>query len=214
MRKQRILYFGLEVPADTDNICWTHCPLIETKPVSLSEAGLNTAFQRLTGATHLIFTSKMAVRYFVEACDALEMDMRGIQKKRCLSVGAMTTKTLTELDFSSIETASTESAEGIVALLQEAPSNASFFWAHSRRSRTLITDFLSARQILHTTCVLYDTLIRKPEVLPRLVDFDELFFSSPSTVEAFFTIYKCAPPIPYRAQGIETEKACQRRVWY
>ena len=57
----------------------------------------------------------------------------------------------------------------------------------------MIPDYFLQHEIPYLECTLYDTVIVKPNPLPNLDEFDEIIFTSPSTVEGFLEAYKTLP---------------------
>ena len=83
-----------------------------------------------------------------------------------------------------------ETAEGIVEMLQTFPlDKARFFWPHSALSRPILPDFFKSQDISYVDCVLYDTEFQQPTPLPDFDKIDEITFTSPSTVDAFFHFF-------------------------
>lgn len=203
--RKKVLYTGLEKPEEKDGICWIHHPFIETKPLLFST--VEDRFAKLASATHLIMTSKMGVRYFMKALEELNIDPEIVYEKECLSVGKITTSELLAHGFKKIKTASLETAEGVIELIKTCPQESSFFWPHSNQSRSVLSDFLQQSGQNLIECVLYDTCAKKPENIPNLSVMDEIFFSSPSTVDGFLAVFGTLPEnIPLKAQGPVTEQ--------
>jgi len=176
------LYIGLDPPPGMVPRM-VHCPFIETILTRSSLTGL-------LEATHLLFTSKMGVRYLMQALDNLST----IIKMPCLSVGKATTACLESFGFKEIFTAQEETSEGVIALIDALHLHkAHIFWPHSAQSRRAIPDFLHAEQIRLSESILYDTVAKRPDPLPDLDDFDEIFFSSPTTVDAFLSFFGSLP---------------------
>lgn len=164
-----LLYLGLEMPSYIDKKV-VHCPLIDTVP-------LEPDFPDLHRFTHVLLTSKMAVQYFMKQVgDARHMQF--------ISVGKKTTEALHSYGCYNVLTAEDECQEGVIALISKL-SDPCIFWPHSSRSRNLLHEYCSY------SVPLYQTHFKKPID----VDFDaidEIYFSSPSTVDAFFHFF--GPP--------------------
>jgi len=189
---KKVLYVGLEAPR-RDDVCVIHCPLIEVVPKRGRE------LKDISRASHVIVTSKTAV-----ACIKEER----VWDKAFISVGKATTGALLRAGARCVETAVNECQEGIIELLETMQfENPLFFWGHSSRSRPLILDYLHEKGYRLISCVLYETHFKEPEQALALETVDEIHFTSPSTVEAFFHFF--GPP-PKRAtlhtQGPITQK--------
>jgi hydroxymethylbilane synthase len=196
--RPRLLYTGLE-PPEMRTKRLIHHPLIKTVP-------LNPSFEGLKEATHVILTSKMAVTYFME-----RVSLKEVQSKQFISVGKMTTEKLSSYGISAITTAHTESQEGIIELLKE--SKACIFWPHSTRSRPILLQFLEENGFSYTSCELYDTQFQCPAEPIDFDQIDEIFFSSSSTVDAFFSLF--GPPPKNKkllTQGSITENHLTQRL--
>lgn len=86
--------------------------------------------------------------------------------------------------------APTATQEGVIELLQCLDlSSAYLFWPRSALARPVIADYLTRRGVSFHALDLYDTRPQAPLPLPNLDDFDEIVFTSPSTVKAFLTIF-------------------------
>ncbi len=89
-----------------------------------------------------------------------------------------------------------ETAEGLIAELETLSydfKEADVFWPHSKLSRPLLKEYFIHRQMTFTECPLYETLPLRPCPLPKLEEFDEIVFTSPSTIDAFLTFYDRLP---------------------
>lgn len=202
---RKVLHTGLE----------GEYPLIETIPFAIETLPL----LELQDTTHLIITSKMAAEYFFKALEVYATDVRHIP---CIAVGKATSEKLKDYGFQEVITAEDESSEGVVKELQKIQSQIKkLFWPHSARSRSTISDFVKksnlacslACSLAFVDCPLYDTKPKRPEKLPDLQEYDELFFSSPSTVDAFFEFYKTYPRgMLCTTQGKVTENHLKNRL--
>ena len=192
--REKVLYFGLEAPRSIE-YRYIHYPLIET---SLRER------QRIPEAvTHIIMTSKTAVRYFQPSPDYTY-----------LSVGQATTKALESFGCTKIYTAKNECQEGLIELIQTLDlPKATFFWPHSSGARPLLSEFCKEQQIPLIAYPLYDTFPKKPQYEIDFDTVDALYFSSPSTVDAFFTFFKKLPDKKIVTQGEITKNYLQKDTY-
>ena len=190
--RRAMLYLGIDKPDYIDKKV-LHVPLIETK-------GLQPDFSKLSDCSHVLVTSKMAVRYFMQRVEKSEL-----LNKQFISVGKKTTEALFSHGITNVVTSLDESQEGIIELIKtlEKPT---IFWPHSNRSRDTLRDFLNEHNYCYRACILYETLFKAP---PGPVDFDtidEIFFSSPSTVDAFFHFFGAPPAKTLLTQGKVTKQ--------
>jgi len=155
----RTLNLGLDPRPNT-----IHYPIICTTPRQIT----------VPKYTHLIFTSKTAVHYFpAEPTGTI------------IAVGKATAAAC-----NATHVAKQESAEGIIDILETLDlTEAHIFWPHSSLSRPLITDYLQKKGVRFDAPILYDTYPHRPYAPPPLEPFDEILFTSPSTVSAFQAIF-------------------------
>jgi len=143
----------------------------------------------LAAYSHLILTSPNAVELFFRA-----VDPSSCMGKEIFAVGRSTAAALREKGLDRITIAEDERQEGVIALLRPLDlDDAYILLPRSSLARKAIDDFLSERQVRHQVCDLYDTIIQRPEILPDLDSFDEFFFTSPSTVRAFVSVFGKLP---------------------
>lgn len=177
-RRRQTLYVGHYFPNDPQGI---HFPLIKTIPLPFPKS--------IPEPTHLIFTSGQAVDlYFKERSPSRDV--------KILSVGQATTSRIEQNGYPVWKTAENESAEGLVELLKaQDPSKGFYLWPHSAKSRPIVSDYLRERGFSFLEFALYDTQTLELSTSPvNLNFFTEVFFSSPSTVDAFLSVYGGIPP--------------------
>lgn len=167
----KVLYLGLRAKPNT-----YHYPVIRTEFC----ADLAPALALWDRFTHLIFTSQTAVAYWPGPWD-----------KQIIAIGEATGQALRHRGLHP-QIAPEPTQEGIIQLLQNLSGY--FLIPRSRRARPLLAAYLRERQIPHLLLDLYDTHFQKPEPVPNLAHFEEIVFTSPSTVEGFLRIYGAFPP--------------------
>lgn len=181
----RTLYLGLNPKSGT-----IHYPVIRTEYLGQIEPALTLWPQ----FTHIIFTSQTTVHYWP-----------GPWNKDLIAIGPATAAALQKKGFAPL-IAPISTQEGVIALISQIKGY--FFLPRSRRARSALTDYLTMQNIPHLALDLYDTIFQKPEPVPNLDDFDEIVFTSPSTVEGFFRIFGKLPrDKKLTAIGLITEKA-------
>ncbi len=191
-RKQiRSLYLGLELPFSAfEDRSLIHRPILAVQPRRLDEADVFEAFQQLPLYTHLIFTSKPAVRLFFQALPYFQIPLLFLHQKHFIAVGKATQRAIEEHGIKVAMTAQEEQAEGVLEILKDlSPSSSYLFWPHSSLARPLIADYFTQKGYRFKECSLYDTKPLEKFELPSLSSFDEIIFTSPSTVKAFFHLY-------------------------
>ena len=182
---KKILYLGLRPPADTPHERYIHFPVIAIEPVEWSGD--------LCAYTHLIFTSPTAVSLLLEKTPA--------QGKKTIAVGHATAAELRRFGHEPM-IAEEETAEGVVELLSLLNlKGAHLFWPHSGQARRVISDYCKIHSIQLTESILYQVIPVCPRPLPIMEEFDEVLFTSPSTVDAFLRIFPKLPGEKCRAIG-------------
>ncbi len=192
---KKTLYVGLSAPKGS-----IHLPLIQTLPRN------DCTFEDLEKASHIIVTSKTTCHYAKE-------HFQGCQKP-FISVGASTTNALQQLGAKTILTAKDECQEGIIELIKDLDLKSPFFfWPHSNLSRPILKTYFETQNIRYSDCILYDTLYQPPREPIDFHSIDEIHFSSPSCVDAFFHFF--GPPLQHitlRCKGRITENHLQIRL--
>ena len=176
----RALYLGIDPPQEQPGREITHYPIIRIQPYP--RVKLDVAKY-----THLIFTSKNGVRCFFD----LDLDFGDLQGKQWIAVGKSTARLLKDWDPL---VATNETAEGVCQLLDGLDlSGAQVLWLRSELSRPVISRYLSDRGVLFRDYPLYTTVSNHPDPRPDPEEFDEIFFTSPSTVDAYLELYEKFP---------------------
>lgn len=218
--RPRIFYTGLSVPYEYRMQRVHHCPLIEIHPVPQEDSSIKQALANFASYTHLIFTSKTAVTLFFDYAINNGISKETIIEKTILAVGTATAGQVRALSDKECLVAGVESAEGVVSLMTSLLPDlkkigTSVLWPHAALSRPLIAEWLKERNIHHVECVLYHTRTRALTEKPELKDFDEIVFTSPSTVDAFLDLYGALPDgqqITIKAIGSVTEQRLMQQL--
>ncbi|WP_011174821.1 uroporphyrinogen-III synthase [Candidatus Protochlamydia amoebophila] len=191
---RKILYTGLN-PAhyhSTDQL--THCPLIKIIPRPLTDPCIQKAFRDFHLFTHLIFTSKTSIHLLHDHLSHFGLSLDDWKSKTSIAVGQVSGSHLRALGIQPALIAKEETAEGLIIELHPLSlQKASFFWPHSAQARSVLVDFFTDRHLNYYACPFYDTQFRQPEYIPSLEQFDEIVFTSPSTVHAFAKIFGYFP---------------------
>lgn len=185
-----ILYLGTDPKHFKHSGHLIHYPVIKIVPRSLEHPEIAKGFAILDKYTHCIFTSKNAVKVFFEflgCCDK-------VGNKTLIAIGQVTAFSLRSFGLEPHYIADEETQEGVIQLLQNLHlKNAHFFLPRSALSRPILTQFFQDNKIPFCACDLYDTVFQAPEPKPDLTQVDEIVFTSPSTVRAFFAIFSTIP---------------------
>lgn len=192
---KRILYLGLDPTFYRKEVEVVHWPLIEIVPRPLSDPSIVETLDRFEHYSHLIITSKSSVSILRDYLPRLGIELQTWARKATIAVGRITAHHLKDCGIEPMRVAQEETAEGIIHELEQISlEQAHVFWPHSSQARPIIQEFLIAQGIHHTTCILYDPQICMPDRVPDLDAFEEIVFTSPSTVKAFLAIFEQFPP--------------------
>jgi uroporphyrinogen-III synthase len=165
----------------------THFPLLEIVPRSFVLPHLLAVLADWNAYSHLLLTSKQTVSVL---SDALAYHGLPSPKKACeiLAIGKTTASAIEQQGWRVAFCSSDERQEGILARLRliEWGEESFAFLPRSSLARGSLETFFLDRAIRHQVCDLYDTLPREIKKWPDLEQFDEIFFTSPSTVAIFF----------------------------
>lgn len=177
-----ILYLGLDPKHFTRRSSVLHYPVIRTEKIGVFDFEVQLAW---TECTHVIFTSKRAVSYWWE-----EHSSDG---KIVIAIGTKTAGLLKEKGCDPL-VSEIETQEGLIAFLESMDlKNPYFFLPRSKKSRPHLTNFLAKRKWRYFAFDLYDTMFQKPLPVPSLDLFEEIVFTSPSTVHGFLKIFGALP---------------------
>jgi len=179
---RKVLYLGTHLPSEPCQDALVHLPIIHTVPRKIPES----IVADFSEYSHLIFTSPNAVAHFFDQASALHW--------KFIAVGKSTAQALSKRNLSADFIATDESQEGVVALLKMLDlDDAYLLLPRSSKARGVLDHFLRLRAIRHQIFHLYDTKTLIPKKLPDLSQFDAVFFTSPSTVEAFVQVFGQMP---------------------
>ena len=172
----------------------THIPLIHIVPNAFSRPDIALSFKNFLNYTHIIITSKSIIKILIEALYFFGYSIEDWKRKYVIVVGSTTAYYLREVGIHSLIIAKEETAEGIIKELNQFElRHYSFFWPHSAQARSVISDFFHEKSIPLSHCSLYNTLFVELPSIPDLDQFDEIVFTSPSTIHAFLQIFGTIP---------------------
>ncbi len=191
MTKQ-VLYLGTHCPLPQEGEVITHMPLIEIQPRPFVDFPIQECLQEFPRFTHIIITSRNTIPILQEYLDRIGY-LSLWENKITIAVGKATERALRESGLHHTLVAKEERAEGIITVLQEIDTrDAYFFWPHSGQARLLISDYLQSHSIHYKSCSLYDPIPKSAAEI-KLDFFDEIVFTSPSVVDAFFSCHDIIP---------------------
>lgn len=202
------LYLGIRQPTGDITTKHLHYPLIKIIPRDFNTPDIREAFLRIPKATHLLFTSQNTVSLFFKALDHYGLPLSSFKGKYVIAIGKMTASCLQSYEIEADLVPTLETSEGIIQELNKLElRNSHFFWPHSALSRPALRDYFSANSHDYSEVVLYDTVPQNPGVHPSEKDFDQIIFTSPSTVDAYLKLFDNFPKGKLlKAIGPVTEK--------
>ncbi len=172
----QILYLGLDPSRYPQKV--VHYPVIRTELIE----GLDVS--KADFATHFLFTSRSAVKHWFELSSV---------NGQVLAVGMATAAALRQQGIEA-RVAPTATQEGIVELFETMDLSSSYlFWPRSALARSIIEEYLMKRNAPFCALDLYETKWQRLEPVPDLANFDEIVFTSPTTVDAFLKIFGAIP---------------------
>lgn len=179
-----ILYLGTDPSRVVAERPVIHYPVIKLIPRDIPF----DVFQDIPLYSHFIFTSKNTVSILKEK----GFSFSALKGKTVFAIGLVTKSKLEEEGVVVQRVSYPETQEGLVELLKKEVLDYVFL-PHAALARDVLEKFLVTNQIRHKICNLYDTVTQKLEPIPSLDDVDEIIFTSPSTVKAFFEIFFSLP---------------------
>ncbi len=130
--------------------------------------------------SHIILTSKHAAEIFLSHCTK-EM----LAQKTIYAIGPTTAKVILEKGYIVHGIPDIACQEGMIAFLETlALEGSHFLLPRSSIARECIDTYLTERNIPFCVRALYDTIAEKKAHSPPWNHIDEIYFSSPSTVDA------------------------------
>ncbi|MFZ0565839.1 MAG: uroporphyrinogen-III synthase [Chlamydiales bacterium] len=213
-KSKKVLYLGLDPSRWITQGEITHIPLIHTAPYPFSHREIQMAFAQIPSYTHFLFTSRTTPPIFVDYAARAGFGLDLLEKKTSICLGKATEEALSKTGLFSHYIAETPSAEGVVALLERLSlEEAYLFFPHSALARRVIPHYLQEKAVKHKALPLYTTRPSRV-LLPDLASFDEIIFTSPSTVLAFRSLCTHLPPFEKcRWIGLLTQQTL-KQIWH
>lgn len=210
----KCLYVGTDPTSHRTDLKLVHIPFIEIVARDFEDFKIKHQFEDINDYTHFIFTSKNAVRVFFDALEHYKIDAELLREKPMLVIGEVTSKELKKYGFSHQIVAKQSTQEGIIDLLEMLNLNQAYvFYPRSSKSRPGISSHLKLRGVRYQACDLYDTKTKLLSNLPDLDEFKEVIFTSPTTVDAFFSFFSSVPEhLNLKAIGPVTRHALDRQL--
>lgn len=191
---KRVLYLGLDPTHYACDGKLVHLPLICIAPRSPQNSDIQNCLRAFKHYTHILLTSKSTIPILLDILPLFGLGIDDWKDKVTLAVGKTTASHLEKIGIHPKIVAKEETAEGLLAEIDLLPIHeSSFFWPHSAQARSVIMDYFKEKQSRFSECSLYETKTLVPKSCPSLKEFDEIVFTSPSTVDAFLQIFGPLP---------------------
>jgi len=212
MATGKLLYLGTDPTHYATVKEMIHYPIIDMTPRDFRSFSIAAQFADMREYTHIIFTSKTAVHVFMEAMEFYHIPLDSLKNVQWICIGASTDNVLRQYGIKSSSLAQEETQDGVIKLIDLLNlEDAYLFYPRSSRARPTLSCYLKIRQLRHQICDLYDTKAVASLQRLDLTQVDEVVFTSPSTVEAFFEMQLTIPPFlkftpigPITAEAIKT----------
>ncbi|MBM3197913.1 MAG: uroporphyrinogen-III synthase [Chlamydiae bacterium] len=208
---RKVLYLGTDARVLQEG--WVHYPVIRLLPLSEQEKDISSCLERLSLFSHYVFTSKNAVAFFITLCEKKGMTWQRFLFGRCLSLGSGTTRELESKGIAPLYEATSPRQEGMMELIEQLQGPLYLLYPRSSLARPLLADYLTYQNIPHEVIDLYHVVFQQLEPMPVLEEFEEIRFTSSSTVEGFFRIFSHIPEgVKISFQGPITEEYFLRKL--
>lgn len=210
---KQVLYLGIDPTHFKTDGQVIHYPIIRIVPRSEDDPGVVALFENVRQYTHIIFTSKSAVCIFFLYMEKKGMHRSCLMRVQMIVIGEVTALHLRRHGFEPVMIANNTTQEGIIEALDTLDWEGVYFLLpRSSLSRSVLVDFFDQNHIRYDAVDLYDTVISETAPIPNVESMDEIVFTSPSCVEAFYSLYGCIPEqTRCIAIGPITQAALQRK---
>lgn len=176
----KTLFTGLMAP-DKDCI---HTPLIEIVPVD-DDSALRRAFEHVQDYDYLLFTSRFAVKYFLD----------GQTCEHCpsiVSIGKTTTAALHETGVAEVIEVEQDNSYGVIEWFSHQPRGKVMI-PRSNIALSIIPEGLRDLGFKVDTVTAYINRMPLNPVKVDLSEIDRIVFTSPSTIDHFIELYGALP---------------------
>ncbi|MDR1121721.1 MAG: uroporphyrinogen-III C-methyltransferase [Dysgonamonadaceae bacterium] len=213
-RKDCVLLTGTSGKDYQQDAHVTHTPLIGIRKCE-ENTRLHAIIKGIRSVDWIIFTSRYGVRYFFEAFDELQADVRALSAVRLASVGQTTTSELNKHRIQPDMESETASAEGIIRYFAATGvTNKQILLPRSDRGLKTLPEALEKLGNKVLDIPVYCNTVNEKAKKTDLSRFQKIIFSSPSGVEAFGQLYGGFPSgIQLVAKGKTTEKKLRSNIY-
>jgi len=211
MRMRRVLFTGISPERFFERGVIFHLPLIKIVPLNDCRA-LEGALKNIAAYDWLVFSSRYGVLHFFQALNKIGYDARALAKAKVAAIGNSTKARLLDFGILADVVPKDESARGLINEFKRVDIKGKrIFMPRSDLSDKGLKEGLESQGAIVDAVVAYRNII--PQGLPELdiKSFDEVIFTSPSTVRNFKKRYGALPRgIKVKCIGDVTQREFRR----
>ena len=192
-KTRRILFTGLSPERFFLKGRYEHIPLIKIEPLE-DYREFDSYLKNISGFDWIVFTSRYGVEHFFNRLKALGYGSREIAGVRIAVIGDSTRRRLWDCAVKADLVPKNESSKGLIEAFKKVDlKDKKIFLPRSDISDKGLKKALEKMKARVTSSVAYRNVM--PQDLPdiKLDEFDEIMFTSPSTVRNFIKRYKKIP---------------------
>jgi uroporphyrinogen III methyltransferase/synthase len=192
-KNKKVLFTGLSKERYFENKFYFHLPLIKIEPMK-SYKKFDDHLRNIRRFDWIVFASRYAVEYFFKRLKVARLDSRVLGNGKIAAVGNSTKNRLLDFGVLADLVPEKESSGGLVEAFKKIDLRGKkIFLPRSDISDKGLSEAFSKSGALVTTAFAYRNVM--PRNLPELDlnFFDEIMFTSPSTVRNFKKRYKYVP---------------------
>ncbi|MFH1836860.1 MAG: uroporphyrinogen-III C-methyltransferase [Candidatus Omnitrophota bacterium] len=192
-KNKRILFTGLSAERYFLKGTYEHVPFIKIQPAN-DYKKFDMHVKNIEDFDWIVFTSRYGVKYFFDRLRKIQLDARKLCRVKIAVIGKSTQKKLSEYFLEADLIPREESSTGLIKAFRKIDlKDKKVFIPRSNISDKGMTKTLKTLGANVTASVAYRNVM--PDDLPELDlnDFDEIMFTSPSTVRNFKEKYKKIP---------------------
>ena len=168
-----------------------HTPLIEIKPISDSKV-IRESIRNIESYNYLLFTSRYAVRYWIEALIDQGKDVRSLHSCKIVAIGHVTSSELKSNGIHADYVASEENSFGVVQLFSSLPKGR-ILLPRSDKALDIIPSILRESGYTIDTIEAYSNTFPEEVNKVDLRQIETIVFTSPSCVDGFLRLYGTFP---------------------
>lgn len=190
-----MIYTGIDPSAYLAEANILHYPLITFQMRNMNTLEVKEIFSQIYSYTHILFTSKYAVEAFFTCMKELNIPKEHLEPVFLLAIGSSTVRAIEAEGVYVGYVGTDETEEGTIRLLETLDlEDAKVLLPQAAVTRPKLIHYLIEKGVTYEVAILYDLLKNRPYSHIDLANFDEIVFTSPVSVSAFFDIYDDLPP--------------------